>query len=198
MQPLAQSDHSLALIRWIFFLTFRCFRIRVQTLSPSSRTIEGTLFAVSPALNLLTLTSSPTPTTTTSSYHILPISALQTFNLLALPSPSAPSPSLPPLNAPALQARLDGAINRLKEEESRKGKGVSREAQEIFDRISRTLPTRWEGKDIVVSDAVVIEAPYRPEDCRLQSGAAKSSLDRVKKVVSISNCTWWYQYLVMS
>ena len=73
---------------------------------------------------------------------------------------------------------------RLKAEEARKGKGVSREAQEIFDRISRTLPTRWEGKDIVVSDAVVIEAPYRPEDCKAGTGAAKESLTRVKKVVS--------------
>jgi hypothetical protein len=35
-----------------------------------------------------------------------------------------------------------------------------------------------------VSDAVVIEAPYRSEDCRLITGAAKESLGRVKKVVS--------------
>jgi len=31
---------------------------------------------------------------------------------------------------------------------------------------------------------VVIEAPYRSEDCRLITGAAKESLGRVKKVVS--------------
>lgn len=35
-----------------------------------------------------------------------------------------------------------------------------------------------------MSDAVVIEAPYRSDDCRLITGAAKESLGRVKKVVS--------------
>ena len=140
---------------------------------------------MSPALNLLTLTTSPTPTAEASTYHILPISALQSFSLVSLPSSSAPLPSLPSLDYSSLKSRLENTIARLKAEEARKGKGVGREAQEIFDRISRTLPTRWEGKDIIVSDAVVIEAPYRPEDCRAGTGAAKESLNRVKKVVSL-------------
>ncbi|MCJ1295190.1 hypothetical protein MMC34_006752 [Xylographa carneopallida] len=160
-------------------------KIRLQTVPPTSRTIEGTLFTVSPALNLLTLTASPTPATEASTYHILPISALQSFSLVSLPAPTASLPLLPPLDHSALQSRLESTIARLRAEEARKGKGVSREAQEIFDRISRTLPTRWEGKDIVVSDAVVIEAPYRPEDCKAGSGAAKESLTRVKKVLEI-------------
>ncbi|MCJ1384316.1 hypothetical protein MMC17_007432 [Xylographa soralifera] len=158
-------------------------KIRLQTVAPTSRTLEGTLFTVSPALNLLTLTTSPTPTTEASTYHILPISALQSFNLVSLTSPTVTLPLLPALDHSALQSRLESTIARLKAEEARKGKGVSREAQKIFDRISRTLPTRWEGKDIIVSDAVVIEAPYRPEDCKAGTGAAKESLNRVKKVL---------------
>ena len=159
-------------------------RIRVQTLPPNSRTLEGHVFAVSPALNLLTLTSSPTPTTQPSTYHILPLSALQNFSVVSLPSPGATAAPLPPLDHSALQSRLEATVSRLKAEDAKKGKGVSKEAQDIFDRISRTLPTRWDGKDIVVSDLVVIEAPYRPEDCRSVTGAAKESLGRVKKVVS--------------
>ena len=165
-------------------LNYHFSRIRLQTLPPQSRTLEGTVFAISPILNLLTLTSSPNPTDDASTYHILPFSAVQHFSVISLPSPPTQPKELPPLDHSALQSRLDAAITRLKAEDARKGKGVTREAQDIFDRISRTLPTRWEGKDIVVSDAVVIEAPYRSDDCRLITGAAKESLGRVKKVVS--------------
>ena len=46
------------------------------------------------------------------------------------------------------------------------------------------LPTRWEGKDIVVMDQVIVKGPgYRSEDCRARKEAG-SALARVKKVVS--------------
>lgn len=46
------------------------------------------------------------------------------------------------------------------------------------------LPTRWEGKDIVVMDHVTVKGPgYRSEDCRAAKEAT-SALARVKKVVS--------------
>ena len=89
------------------------------------------------------------------------------------------------MDSSALQARLASAVSRLKDQEARRGKGVSKEAQEIFDRLSKTLPTRWDGTRIVVNDVVVIEAPYRSEDCRAGTGAPKDSLGRVRKVVSI-------------
>ncbi len=48
------------------------------------------------------------------------------------------------------------------------------------------LPTRWDGKDIVVLDQVVVKGPgYRSEDCRAGKEAG-SVLARVKKVVSKS------------
>lgn len=46
------------------------------------------------------------------------------------------------------------------------------------------LPTKWDGKDIVVMDQVVVKGPgYRSEDCRAGKEAG-SALARVKKVVS--------------
>ena len=49
------------------------------------------------------------------------------------------------------------------------------------------LPTRWDGKDIVVMDQVVVKGPgYRSEDCRAGKEAG-SALARVKKVVSKSS-----------
>lgn len=51
------------------------------------------------------------------------------------------------------------------------------------------LPTRWDGKDIVVLDQVVVKGPgYRSEDCRAGKEAG-SALARVKKVVSKNFCS---------
>lgn len=61
---------------------------------------------------------------------------------------------------------------------------MGKEAQEIFDALNRMLPTRWDGKDIIVMDQVVVKGPgYRSEDCRAEKEAG-SALARVKKVVS--------------
>ena len=72
----------------------------------------------------------------------------------------------------------------MRADEARRGKGVSREAQDIFDALARTLPARWDGESIVVLDAVVIAKPYRSEDCRAGKGVQPQMLQRVRKVVS--------------
>ena len=77
-------------------------------------------------------------------------------------------------------------IDSLLKAQARIGKGVSQEGQEIFDGINRTLACRWEGKTIVVIEAVAIHEPYRPEDCRAPNGKGVGfqMLGRVRKVVS--------------
>ena len=72
----------------------------------------------------------------------------------------------------------------MKEAAARKNRSVSKEAQDIFDGLSRTLPTRWDGTNMVVNDGVVISPPYRAEDCRAGAGQHAGMLGRVKKVVS--------------
>jgi hypothetical protein len=83
-----------------------------------------------------------------------------------------------------MQARLAATLATLRAEDARIGKNVTREAQDIFDALERTLPTRWDGVNIIVSDAVMIVPPYRSEDCKAGTGAATQSLGRVKIVVS--------------
>ena len=77
---------------------------------------------------------------------------------------------------------------------------MSKEAQDIFDGLYRTLPTRWDGDNIVVNDAVVITAPYRAEDCRVGGGQQAGMLGRVKKVVSAPGKMIWFskdQWLIL-
>lgn len=97
---------------------------------------------------------------------------------------AAALPSIAPIDSVALLKRADAAVARLKEAAARKNKSVGKEAQDIFDGLYRTLPTRWDGNNIVVNDAVVITAPYRAEDCRVGAGQQASMLGRVKKVAS--------------
>lgn len=51
---------------------------------------------------------------------------------------SAAQPRMGKVDLKALKAREEAAVKKLKEEEARKGKGVGREAQEIFDALART------------------------------------------------------------
>lgn len=164
--------------------------IRLQTTLPSQPTIEGTLFTACPITNLVAVATTTSPNTPPT-HHILPITSIHNFTLLSVPPPSndfsSPPNTTPPLSSvptAALLARADAAVARLKEAASRKNKNVGKEAQDLFDGISRTLPTRWDGNNIVVMDSVVISSPYRGEDCKAGNGVPPTTLSRVRKVVS--------------
>lgn len=85
----------------------------------------------------------------------------------------------------ALKAREVKAVGEALDREARRGKGVTREAQDLFDAFSRTMPARWNGQSIVVADAVTIAAPYRVDDCHPLVEGDIAALARVRKVVSI-------------
>ncbi|KAK0547016.1 hypothetical protein OC846_002038 [Tilletia horrida] len=63
------------------------------------------------------------------------------------------------LNIAALEARANTAIRDAHIRASRRGVGVSNQAQNIFDALSKTLPCRWHGTHIIVMDEIVISAP---------------------------------------
>lgn len=160
-------------------------RIRLETKLAAHPTLEGTLFTACPITNLVAISISSTPPT----HHVLPISTINNFTLLSTASSPGPpsftsaSPPIAPVDPVALAKRADAAVARLKEAAARKNKSVTKEAQDLFDALIRTLPTRWDGTNIVVNDAVVITAPYRVEDCRLGAGQQAGMLARVKKVL---------------
>lgn len=95
-------------------------------------------------------------------------------------------PAIYPLDMRALNARAANAIAEAQEQERRRGKGVTKEAQDIFDAFSRTMPARWDGPNIIVADQVLITQPYRPETCKPYGPNAdmnSAAIIRVRKVV---------------
>jgi hypothetical protein len=155
------------------------------------------LFTACPITNLVAINTSPSPLSgdakqaQSGDYHVIPISRIQNFQLLALPSNSSESPSftdalpsIQALDARALKQREAKAVGEALDREARRGKGVTREAQDLFDAFSRTMPARWHGQNIVVADAVTIAPPYRVDDCRPLVEGDTAALARVRKVVS--------------
>ncbi|OJJ45426.1 hypothetical protein ASPZODRAFT_134081 [Penicilliopsis zonata CBS 506.65] len=179
-------------------------RVRITTAPPTSSTLEGTLFTACPITNLVAINTStppPTPASATEStltqagdYHIVPISRIQSFQLLSLaPSSTAAgapcftdaTPSLHALDIRALKNREATAVGKLQELETKRGKGVTREGQDLFDAFSRTMPAHWDGTSIIVADAVAIASPYRVEDCQSLHAGDTAALARVRKVLEM-------------
>ena len=85
----------------------------------------------------------------------------------------------------ALLHRANAAVEKLKAEAAKKNKNVGKEAQDIFDAMNRMYAnTKWDGDRMVVADNVVIQRPYKVENCTAVKGAAEEAVKRIKKVVS--------------
>ncbi|KAJ5720868.1 uncharacterized protein N7483_008802 [Penicillium malachiteum] len=172
-------------------------RVRISTAAPSNSTYEGTLFTACPITNLVAINTAPASTSDakqaqSGDYHVIPVSRINSFQILSLSSNSTESPSftdaqpgIQALDTRALKAREIKAVGDLLDKEARRGKGVTREAQDIFDAFARTMPARWDGPNIIVADAVTIAAPYRVDECRSLVEGDTAALARVRKVLEM-------------
>ncbi|KAJ8564646.1 hypothetical protein K7X08_001106 [Anisodus acutangulus] len=82
----------------------------------------------------------------------------------------------------SLQAREDSAIRQAEIDAERFGIGVTAEAQNIFDALSKTLPVRWDKTVIVVMNEVRVSSPYLPESV---VGGTPAANERVQKVLEL-------------
>ncbi|KAJ7299239.1 hypothetical protein O6H91_Y268800 [Diphasiastrum complanatum] len=82
----------------------------------------------------------------------------------------------------SLQAREEAALRQAESEAERIGEGVTQEAQDIFDALSKTLPVRWEKTSIMVMNEVCVSDPYLPENVE---GGTSAANERVKKVMAL-------------
>ncbi|KAF2670869.1 hypothetical protein BT63DRAFT_423150 [Microthyrium microscopicum] len=157
-------------------------RIRLTTSQPNATSLEGLLFTACPITNLLVINTAAA--NAPGDFHVIPVAQVASYQILSINDTTPSTDATPTISRPemdALRAREEDTIRKMKEYDSSRGKGVSKEAQEVFDWFRRTLPVRWNNQQIVVNDAVVVNPPYAVEDCRAPKDkqAAESQIKRV-------------------
>jgi len=165
-------------------------RIKLTT---ATQTYEGTLFTADPIINIVVInTLAPNLNTTATqngNYQIIPISRVQNFSITrategnAAQGLAATQPNIGAVDMKQAKQREEARIAKLQEEERHRGKGVTSEAQALYDSFKRiNMPIRWHNQEMIVHEAVIIPPPYRVEDCR--AGNDKQEvLIRVRKVL---------------
>ncbi len=86
---------------------------------------------------------------------------------------------LPPLDTSTLASLERRGEELFSNSKFTTGVGVTQEAQEVFDGLSKTMPCSWSG-DQIHCFRVVISSPYRSDDC---VGPDANEVMRVRKVL---------------
>lgn len=76
--------------------------------------------------------------------------------------------TLPAVDHQRMQEKEERAVKAAEIEATKIGIGVSEEGQRLFDAISKTLPARWNGKDIVVLEEVRMDVSMHLFCCLCQ------------------------------
>jgi hypothetical protein len=146
----------------------------------SSESLIGILVKIKTFLNeeIKVLIDSLTQLTQKKSYRIIKTSFIKEIEYLG--KNENIELQLPSINISKIRKKEEQKILQAQEEANKIGIGVTKEAQEIFNALSKTLPCNWQKDIIVVLNEVYIKSPYNIEDCY---GNDINTLERVKKVL---------------
>ncbi|KAG8623029.1 hypothetical protein KVT40_008005 [Elsinoe batatas] len=168
-------------------------RIKLTTSANPPQNLEGTLFTACPIFNVVAINTAPVPPNPSSTnnaepgdYHVIPISRIQNFQVLSLAENkdgfATALPAIGKVDTAKLKEREKQRIAKIKNEEAKKGKGVTAEAQALFNALDRMYAARWHDTDIIVDDSVIISAPYTAETCKAPR-EKQGALTQIRKVV---------------
>ncbi|KAJ0411989.1 hypothetical protein ATCC90586_009946 [Pythium insidiosum] len=152
-------------------------KVRVTTCH--DETFEGVIFTLDAVANFLILEERPADAPSKSKTRIFQMEALKKIEVVEK-APGDANLALPSVSEEDL-LRLEQKNKGIAERALASiGKGVSAEAQAIFDALNKTMPCVWEGQSIRVMEDVLIKPPYEPQHC---VSANTQVLARVKKVL---------------
>jgi protein LSM12 len=130
-------------------------RYRVRITNALNQVVEGTLFTACPITNVIAINAAPPKANPGAplqgDYHVIPMAQVQFVQVLSLAGDAAaeggavtgarfddPTLSISRIDGDALRGREEAAIRKMKEWDRTRGKGVTKEAQDIFDWFART------------------------------------------------------------
>lgn len=98
--------------------------------------------------------------------------------------PIDPLAPLPMVDMQRCRDRETKALQAAYAEAAKTGVGVSSEAQQVFDALSKTMPCQWKQQNIVILNEVELRPPYGLDDCSTAHQSDVITLERVKKVLT--------------
>jgi len=153
--------------------------IEVKIKTTLGEELEGEIFSYDSVTNCVVLQQNNVHSTLKKNFIILNTNFVKEIQCMGRQSGNQIE-DLPPVNIAKIRSKAASVLRNLREEAARIGVGVSEEAQDIFNALSKTLPCKWKQDSIMVMDEVTIVAPYRAENC---SGENRGTVERVKKVL---------------
>jgi hypothetical protein len=112
-------------------------------------------------------------------YHWMKCSSVRDIQATGLSQMTSESTNLQAIDIRTLETRITHATHIFASNKASFGVGVSRDAQEIFDSLAKTMPCYWSG-DVINCYSVRITPPYTSRDCE---GTDENELSRVRKVL---------------
>merc|ERR1711939_754311 len=127
---------------------------------------QGEIFAFDPLTKCLVI-EEHIPQTQKKNVHIVKAACIKSWEFLGTPDVHGKLvPELPAINATKILQLEAHALQLAELSELKIGKGVTAEAQDIFDALDFTLPCYWESTTIVVGasgNEVRVREPYTPQ-----------------------------------
>eukprot|EP00877_Chromochloris_zofingiensis_P008534 jgi/Chrzof1/3934/Cz13g14020.t1 len=154
---------------------------KVSLLTEFDEEITGIVFAYDEATECLMLTQ-PGTHGGVNNLRLLKKSVVKKV-LHAEPPAEPPQKTLPFVDLERAKQREKKALAQAELDMTKVGVGVTKEAQSVFDALSKTMPCKWQDKTIVVMEAVLVPPPYTVDKCAAKDAEHKGALDRVKKVL---------------
>lgn len=162
--------------------------MRVAVETSAGDKVEGEVFTYDANANCVVLEEF-IPQTQKKNIRIMKASMIKQVKVLSTPESRGGVPAaalnLPPVDIDRVMDAEARAMHEAADGRRLIGKGVTPEAQDLFDALYKTLPCEWRGTTVVVGvvgqNEVIVTPPYTPESA---TGGDDKSLAHVQKVLA--------------
>ncbi|XP_071948527.1 protein LSM12 homolog A-like [Antedon mediterranea] len=142
---------------------------------------DGEVMAYDSQSNLIVLKTKSNMDKPTFNIQFLNVKNLKSIEVLK--EATEVPPALPALNQNKLIKRAEESIFEKQEAIKCQELGVPSHAIKLYHTIKKTLHCRWQHRDMIVLDSVIVAPPYTLESCSSQDGKEGKDLAQVKKII---------------